>query len=149
MLAPPAMSTFPSPAAAFARSRALWMPSVTKVKAVPPSLTRAGRGPWVSTKDRRTKRRVVSPELLAQVVHRPAHDHRSDGIEPLAHELGAAVLLTSGKALTLPPARQVVHPAEERLGAIASRVVRGDTGAGQMAVEGDGRVRGHGHGGSS
>lgn len=47
--APPAISTFRSPAAAFAWSRALWMPSVTKGKVVPPSLTRVGRGRWVRT----------------------------------------------------------------------------------------------------
>ena len=44
------MSTFLPPAASFARLRALWMPSVTKVKVVPPSLTRVGRGRFVSTK---------------------------------------------------------------------------------------------------
>ncbi|WP_240497238.1 hypothetical protein [Streptomyces hirsutus] len=89
------------------------------------------------------------PELLAQLVHRPAHDHRSGGIEPLAHEFGVAVLLATGETLALPPARQVVHPAEERLGTVASWVAGSDTGSGHVAVEGDGHVRSHGHGGSS
>jgi hypothetical protein len=41
--APPEILTFLSPAAAFAYCRALSMPSVTKVKVVPPSLTNLSR----------------------------------------------------------------------------------------------------------
>ena len=47
--APPAMATSRSPAAVRAWSRAAWMPSVTKVKVVPPCMVSGSRGWWVST----------------------------------------------------------------------------------------------------
>ncbi|ODA71102.1 hypothetical protein APS67_004780 [Streptomyces sp. AVP053U2] len=119
----------PAPGDGLRRSGALWRPSVTKAKVVPHSFDQGRPGSMGEHGDRGAERRVVTPGLLVQVVRRPARDHPSGVVGPLPHELGVAVLLATGDALALPPARRTVHPAEERLGAVASWVVRGDTGA--------------------
>ena len=65
------------------------------------------------------KGRVISPRPLSNVEHSSAHQNCPHIFECFVKNLSLSISLAAGEAVTLAPARQIVHPFVEPLAALA------------------------------
>src|SRR2546422_251590 len=92
---------------------ALSMPSVTKVKLVPPSLNKVSLARCVTTKTGARNGGVVSPRLLPDVEHSPAHQVGAGRLLHLGDELRVGVVLAAVEAQAFTPGHGVDHPTRD------------------------------------
>ena len=144
-MAPPATSTSFSPAAARACSIADSMPSVTKLKVVPPSIGKGSRAWWVSTNTGAWNggSSPHQPRALGSCSHGPLpplYIRRPITTAPVALTRSA---MTSESALRSPPScpwvsRQLCgaeRPLVQPLAAAAERILEVRVRPGDVAVE--------------
>ncbi len=93
-------------AASRARSSAAWMPSVTKWKVVPPSISIGARAWWVSTKTGTWYGGFVAPPAFPALVGpRPAHRAEHVAAEDPGADVREAAAAKSSSMPVVPPAR--------------------------------------------
>ena len=141
-LAPPAKATSFPAAASRACSSADSMPSVTKMKVVPPSFTTGSRA-WCVTMKTGVWKGGSSPHQPSQgcsspraraAEHVPAHHGRADVLERLLDDLGRSVDLAALEPCGC-AALQLYHPLVELLASLAERILLALVRPGDEAVK--------------